>query len=301
MVNPEVQFVRETLGAAGTILISPSAAYFELSNKSPNFIRDLQSAVNLLAIKSGAKMREGNPHPVTQSSATVSIDIDTSETNPFRDLAKKVRAGLFETNNVFAYNVQAPQPSFMRAANISDTLAQAEFLQHCHRIYCESANGNKPARGVTLHRIIEDAVALNANVPQQFFAETLTVPITLYNRDPIKEHAVRVYMARLAAQYGGKYTTEVIGTGPQRQGVYAHVLRGEKAVAAVEARIVNPDIINNESWVTGVLRDVARSSLDHNFTGNILANARRSPHVAASAIQQDGTFLGINLFGGAPR
>ena len=231
---------REAVASAGTILVSATGAiYFDLNGKNGERLNDLRALAHDIAVFTHGRVSEGDLHPITNSPATLVIQVG----NPKTPQAHSIFHSLASTGNAYAFVPERPTSTFLRFNDVQNPHEVRAFAEKCFKLVPHPDGGARHIPERTLMRLVHNAVALSAVKESVGFNDRVFIPGSLYDRDPVKACLVEAFLFSTAERNRGRYAKENFVNQADNKYTVVHSVSGGFAVQDIMNQLNHSDFM----------------------------------------------------------
>ena len=244
---------RQALVTAGTVLVSTAGTiYFDLNGKNLDRLNALRDLADDVARFTNGRVSEGDIHPLTNSPATLVIQIADVRS----DAAQSIFKSLAGTGNAYTFKPDRPASTFLRFNDIQNAHELRAFADRCYKLVPNPAGGalREPER--TLLGIVKNAAALSAVKVSQGMTDKLYIPGSLYDRDPVKACVLEAFLQSTAENNRAASAKENFVNQGDNKYMVAHSLTGDFAVQDVMIALSHSDYMFSDEFKNSVILDM---------------------------------------------
>lgn len=231
---------RQALATAGTVLVSNTGAiYFDLNSKGTERINDLRTLAQEIANFTGGRVSEGDLHPITNSPATIIVQMGDIRSPQARSIANSL-AG---TGNTYIFAAERATSTFLRFNDVQNVHEVRGFAEKCFKLEPLPDGGARHNPERTLMRLVHNAVALSAVKDSVGFTDRAFIPGSLYDRDPVKACLVEAFLQSTAERNRARYAKENFVNQADRKYTVVHSVTGNYAVQDIMNQLNHSDFM----------------------------------------------------------
>lgn len=231
---------RQALASAGTVLVSTTGAiYFDLNSKGTERINNLRILAQDIARFTGGKVSEGDLHPITNSPATIVVQMGDVRSPQAHSIANSLAGA----GNTYIFAPERPSSTFLRFNDVQNAHEVRAFAEKCFKLEPLPNGGARHNPERPLMRLVHNAIALSAVQDSVGFTNRAFIPGTLYDRDPVKGCLVEAFLQSVAENNRGRYARENFVNQADNKYTVVHSVAGSFAVQDIVNQLNHSDFM----------------------------------------------------------